>query len=93
MAMSAAKERGKPERDACAQPLWLGLQAPFDLGHQGLREIQGLQGLREGLESVLGLGALWLAALLGLESTAFAGFGLCVGVSLHGGHGELRRTV
>jgi len=93
MAMSASKERGKHERDELAQQRLWGLQAPCDLGHQGLRDIHVLQGLREGLASVLGLGALVLAARLGRESTAFAGFGLLVGVSFHGGHGALLRTV
>jgi len=93
MAMSASKERGKHERDDFAQQLLLGLQAAFDLGHQGLGEIQVLQGLMEGLDIVLGLDALLLEALLGFESTAFSGFGLFVGVSFHGGHGELLRTV
>jgi len=93
MAMSASKERGKHERDDFAQQLLLGLQAAFDLGHQGIREIQVLQGLMEGLDIVLGLSALLPEALLGFESTAFSGFGLFVEVSFHGGHGELLRTV
>jgi len=93
MAMSASKERGKHESDDFAQQLLLGLQAAFDLGHQGIREIQVLQGLMEGRDILLGLGALLLEALVGLEATAFSGFGLFVGVSFHGGHGELLRTV
>src|SRR6266851_8822213 len=48
MAMSASKERGKHESDDFAQQLLLGLQAAFDLGDQGIREIQVLQGLMEG---------------------------------------------
>jgi hypothetical protein len=47
----------------------------------------------ESLNIVLGLGALLLEALLGFESTAFSGFGLFGGVSFHGGHGDLLRTV
>jgi hypothetical protein len=47
----------------------------------------------EDLDIVLGLSALSLEALLGCESTAFSGFDLFVGVSFHGGHGELLRTV
>jgi len=93
MAMAASTERRKHESDAFAQQLLLGLQAAFDLGHQGLGAIQVLQGLMEGLDRVLGLDALVLEALLGLESTAFSGFGLFVGVAFHGGHGELLRTV
>jgi hypothetical protein len=62
-------------------------------GHQGIREIQVLQGLMEGLDIVLGLSALLPEALLGFEATAFSGFGLFVEVSFHGGHGELLRTV
>jgi hypothetical protein len=30
-------------------------------------------------------------ALLGFEATAFVGFGLFLGVSCHGGHGEFLR--
>jgi len=92
MAMSASKERGKHERDDFPQQLLLSPQAAFDLGHQGLWEIQGLQGLMEGLDIMLGLRALVLETRLGFESTAFSGFGLFVGVSFHGGHGDLLRT-
>jgi hypothetical protein len=93
MAMSASKERGKHESDDFAQEFLLSPQTAFDLGHQGLGEVQILQGLMEGLDRVLGLSALSLEALLGFESTAFSGFDLFVGVSFHGGHGELLRTV
>ena len=93
MAMSASKERGKHERDDFAQQLLLGLQAAFNLGHQGIREIQVLQGLMEGLDMVLGLSALLPEAFLGVESTAFSGFDLFVGISFHGGHSEILRTV
>jgi len=93
MARSASTERGNQERDDGAQQLLLGRQAACDLGDHGLRDIQVLQGLMEGLARVLGLGALWLEALGGLESTALSGLGLFVGVALHGGHGELLRTV
>lgn len=47
----------------------------------------------DGLDRVLGLSALLLEALLSIESTAFSGFGLFGGVSFHGGHGEILRTV
>ena len=47
----------------------------------------------DGLDRVLGLSALLLEALLGLESTAFSGFGLFGGVSFHRGHGEILRAV
>ncbi len=93
MAMSASKERGKHERDDFPQQLLLSAQTAFDLGHQGSGEIQVLQGLMEGLDIMLGLSALVLETRLGFESTAFSGFGLFGGVSFHGGHGELLRTV
>jgi len=93
MAMSASKECGKHEANDFAQQLLLSPQAAFDLGHQGIWEIQILQGLMEGLDIVLGLSALLLKTLLGVEARAFSGFGLFVGVSFHGGHGELLRTV
>jgi len=32
-------------------------------------------------------------AFLGVESTAFSGFDLFVGISFHGGHSEILRTV
>jgi hypothetical protein len=91
MTMSAAKERGKHERDDFAQEFLLGPQAAFDLGHQGSGQIQVLQGLMEGLDIVLSLGVRLLETGLGLESTAFSGFGLFGGVSFHGGHGALLR--
>ena len=47
----------------------------------------------DGFDRVLGLGALLLEAFLGCESAVFSGFGLFGGVSFHGGHGELLRTV
>jgi hypothetical protein len=47
----------------------------------------------DGLDRVLGLSARWLEALLGIESTAFSGFGLFGGASFHKGHGEILRTV
>jgi len=43
----------------------------------------------DGLDRVLGLSALVLEALLGIESTAFSGFGLFVSVSFHRGHDAL----
>jgi hypothetical protein len=43
----------------------------------------------EGFDIELGLGALVLEALLGFESTACSGFGLLLGVSCHGRHGDL----
>jgi hypothetical protein len=93
MAMSASKERGKHESDDFAQEFLLSSQAAFDLGHQGIGKIHVLQGLMEGFDIVLSLGVLLLETFLGFESTAFSGFGLFGGVSFHGGHGELLRTV
>jgi hypothetical protein len=93
MVMSASKERGKHERDDFAQEFLLGSQAAFDLGHQGIGHIQVLQGLMDGFDVVLGLGALLLKTFLGFESMAFSGFGLFGGVLFHGGHGALLRTV
>ena len=43
------------------------------------------------LGGALGLGALLSEALLGVEPTAFDGFGLFLGVSFHGGHGDFLR--
>ena len=93
MAMSTSKERGKHETDDFAQQLLLGLQAAFNLGDQRIGKIQVFEGLMDGLNIVLGLSTLLLEAFLGFESTAFSGFGLFGGVSFHGGHGEILRTV
>jgi hypothetical protein len=92
MAMSASQEGGKQERNDWAQEFLWGRQAACELGHQGSGQSQGLQGLMEGFERVLGLGALVLEALLGCEATACAGFGWFVGVSFQGGQGDLLRT-
>ena len=66
----------------------LGLQAGFDLGHQGVGKIQVDERLMEGFDIELGLGTLVLEALLSFESTACSGFGLFLGVSCHWRHGE-----
>jgi hypothetical protein len=46
----------------------------------------------DGLDIALGLEALVLETLLGFEASAFAGFGVFLSVSFHGGHGDLLRT-
>ena len=93
MAMSASKEGGKHEADDFTQQLLLGLQAAFNLGYQSIGKIQVFEGLMDGLDRGLGLGTLLSKAFLGLESTAFSGFGLFGGVSFHRGHGEILQTV
>jgi len=90
--MSASKEGGKHEADNFAQELLLGLQAACNLGDQGIGDIQVFEGLRDGLDRVLGLSPLLLEAFLGFEPTVLSGFGLLGGVSFHRGHGELLRT-
>jgi hypothetical protein len=45
----------------------------------------------DGLDIGPGISTLLSEALLGFEATAFVGFGLFLGVSFHGGHGELLR--
>jgi hypothetical protein len=52
--MPTAKEGGKHEADNLAQQRVLGLQAAFDLGHQGVRNIQVLKGLMKGFDIELG---------------------------------------
>ena len=89
MALAAAKERGEHDPDDFAQKLLLRLQAAFDLSHQGIGKPQIRQGLMDGLDIALGLGALLSEALLDVEATAFVGFGLFFGVSFHWGHGNL----
>src|SRR4030095_7981111 len=73
MAMAASKERGRHARNDCAQELLWSPQTAFDLGHQGIGEVQVLQGLLEGLARGLGLSALVLEALGGLASAGFSG--------------------
>jgi hypothetical protein len=48
--------------------------------------------LMDGLDIALGLSALLSETLLGVEATAFDGFGLFLGVSFHRGHGDLLRV-
>jgi len=93
MAMSASKERGQPEADDCAQQLLLGLHAACNLGDQRIGTIQGFESLMDRRDRGLGLGTLVLEAFLGLEATALSGLGWFGGVSFHGGHGALLRTV
>jgi len=93
MAMSASTERGKHARADFPPPRLVSPQAACDLGHQGLGDIQGLQGLREGLDRMLGLRALVLETRLGVESTALSGLGVFVGVAFDGGQSVLLQTV
>jgi len=93
MAVSASKERGKPEADDWAQQLRLGRQAAGKLGDPRLGQSPVCEGLREGLARGLGLRTWWLEAFLGCESTALSGFGLLVRVSFPRGPGALLRTV
>lgn len=91
--MSAAKERRKHEADDCSQQLLLGSQAAGDRGDHVVGAIQVFEGLMDGLKRGWGVGTLVFKAFLGVEPTAFAGFGLVDGVSFHGGHGARLRPV
>jgi hypothetical protein len=65
------------------------MQAPFDLGHEVFRQSQIIEGLLEGLGSVLRLAAVACEALLRFVITASSGFGVLFGVSFVLGHGVL----
>jgi hypothetical protein len=71
----------------------LAAQAPFQLGHDGLRQSQVLQGTVQGLGSPLCVVPIALQTFLGLSAVALSGFGLLFGVSFPGGHGVLLPTV
>jgi hypothetical protein len=66
------------------------VQAPFDLGHQGFRKPQGIEGLLEGLGGPLRLTAVACEALLRCAATALSGFGVFFDISFGCGHRVLR---
>jgi hypothetical protein len=56
-------------------------QAPFDLGHEVVRQPQVIEGLLEGLSGVLRLATVALQTLLRRAITAPSGFGVLFGVT------------
>jgi hypothetical protein len=60
----------------------LAPQTPFDLGHEVVRQPQGIKGLLEGL-----------SRLLRLQAAPVSGFGMFFGASFGWGHGALLCTV
>jgi hypothetical protein len=52
-----------------------------------------MEGLLQALGSLLRLEAVTIEALLRFEATTVSGFGVLFGVSFHGGHGALLRSV
>jgi hypothetical protein len=67
----------------------LASQAAFDLGHEVFRQSQVIEGLLEGLDSVLGLATVAREALLRCAITASSGVGVVFGVSGAWRHGAL----
>ena len=70
----------------------LASQAAFDLGHEVLRKPQGIEGLLEGLSSLLCLAAITREALLRC-AVALSGFRVLFGVSWGGRRGALLDSV
>jgi hypothetical protein len=68
-------------------------QTPFNLCHKVVRKPQGIQGLLEGLSSLLCLVAITYEALLGLQAAPVSGFGMFFGPSFGWGHRVLRCSV
>ena len=68
-------------------------QAPCDLGHQVFRKTQVMEGLLQGLRGLLRLTAVTLQALLRLQATTLAGFGVPFDGSCGKGHGVLLCSV
>jgi hypothetical protein len=89
--MEAAEERGEHEAKDIAEELLLSSQAAFDLGDQVVGQAHVVEGLGEGLNIALGLAPLVLVTLLGMETTAFDGFGGFCGVSFAWCHGAFLR--
>jgi len=67
----------------------LAAQAPCDLGHEVFRKPQVIEGLPQGLGSLLRLAAVARQALLRCAITASSGFRVGFGVSYAWGHGVL----
>jgi hypothetical protein len=83
-----------PQRsDDFTQELVLVVQAACDLGHDGLRQGQVLQGVVQGLGGPWRLASITLKTCMGLQATALSGFGWLCGVSFEGGHSMLPLTV
>ena len=57
----------------------LAAQARFDLGHEVFRQPQVIEGLLEGLGSVLRLAAVPRETLLRFQATTLPGFGVMFG--------------
>jgi hypothetical protein len=71
----------------------LASQAAFDLGHEVFRQSQVIEGLLEGLDSVLGLATVAREALLRCATATLSGFGVFFSVSCGEGHGALLCSV
>src|SRR5262249_25900528 len=72
---AATKEGRKHHPDDLAQQFLLPPEAPFDLGHEVVRQPQVIEGLLEGLSGVLRLTAITLQTLLRRALTAPSGLG------------------
>jgi hypothetical protein len=90
---ATAKEWRKHDANDFAQELFLTSQTPFDFGHEVMRKPQGIEGLLEGLSSLLRLAAITCEARLCLQVAPVSGFGMFFGASFGWGHGALLCTV
>jgi hypothetical protein len=70
----------------------LAAQAPFDLGHEVIRQRQVIEGLLEGFGGMLRLATVTREALVRFEA-ALSGFRAFFGVLLRGRHAALLRCV
>jgi hypothetical protein len=90
---AAPEQRGTHHPDDFPQELVLAVQAPFDLGREVFRKSKVIEGLLEGLSSLLRLPSVSLKTLLSVEAATLSGFRVFCGVSLRGRHAALLRFV
>src|SRR5262249_1036129 len=73
---TAPEQRRIHHPDDFPEEFVLAVQAPFDLGDHGVRQAQFLQGVVEGLSSMLGLAAITSEAFSSGAAPAMFRFGL-----------------
>jgi hypothetical protein len=84
---AAPKQWGTHHTHDFAQQLLLAAQASGDLGHEVIRQPQGIESLLESFGGVLRLAAITCEALVHFQATTFAGFDRFFDVSCARGHG------
>jgi hypothetical protein len=87
---SATKQGRTHQPHDLAQPFLLAASAPCELGSEVFRPPQGIEGLLEGLGSLLGVALVACEALVRWAATALAGFGVAFLIGFGPRHDVLR---